>query len=896
MGKFPEITEALSKPKGAEFFKCALQVNNFEYGSKFRGKPVIAEDAFNLRLAENCKSNGIQVVGIADHCNVNHIENSRQVLNREGIVVFPGFEIASTEKIHMVCLYDPNTTRDQLNRYLGDLGAIDCEDEVVPSRLGCLEIARKVIVDHGGIWYASHMTGNNGLLKLDGPGDNYKHIWLEENHVVAGQIPGPIIDLPSKYKEIVENKKNGYVRQRKIASINAMDLVLPEDLGSASVSCSIKMTHPTIDALKQAFLDPDSRVRLNSESLICPQANIIAAAWTGGFLNGVRINFSENLNTIIGGRGAGKSTIVETIRYCLGIKPKSKDAETIHQNIIENAMGNGGSVTLLIKSQKQMGRSFFVKRQFKGLPEVFDESEKLSSLTPFDVLPSIEIFGQNEILDMARIDSERLGLLNRFLPEDASEMALIRSTRKSLETNRIKLLDAKKDLDETSALVGQLPKLEEQAAGFNSLGLDKKLADAGKLNREATIFKTSRENAASVSDEISNLKGLLFQDLEYLSKDSTKDLPNSTTLDTIKQAWIDFGIEGQSALTLIQASFTKLESVLKSSEAFWVTSKSKIEQALQEAVSTIPGFAGKAGADIGKQYLRIVADIESTKPASARLGSQNKVVADLETERRELLSEWSRIHQQQFTKISSASKAINDGRLKGKIKISVQSTGDRTELKEFLSKLAGIGPKKIEWIDKVDILLIQPFVQSLREGKEALLAIYGTDGLSPGTAEQIAKISDEQIYRLQEIELKDKITIGLNVAQAGNEQYKPLDNLSTGQKCTAILHLLLLENEDPLIVDQPEDHLDNAFIADRIVHEMRDQKCRRQFVFSTHNPNIPVFGDAEWIGALESGTNQAILPDERVGSIDKETVQDVVKIILEGGKAAFQTRRLKYGF
>jgi hypothetical protein len=110
------------------------------------------------------------------------------------------------------------------------------------------------------------------------------------------------------------------------------------------------------------------------------------------------------------------------------------------------------------------------------------------------------------------------------------------------------------------------------------------------------------------------------------------------------------------------------------------------------------------------------------------------------------------------------------------------------------------------------------------------------------------------------------------------------------------LHLLLLDNQDPLILDQPEDNLDNAFIAERIVTELRKAKLSRQFLFATHNANIPVFGDAEWIGVLSVEDDKGgILPDQQ-GAIDLPAIQQLAADILEGGKSAFNQRRDKYGF
>jgi hypothetical protein len=97
-------------------------------------------------------------------------------------------------------------------------------------------------------------------------------------------------------------------------------------------------------------------------------------------------------------------------------------------------------------------------------------------------------------------------------------------------------------------------------------------------------------------------------------------------------------------------------------------------------------------------------------------------------------------------------------------------------------------------------------------------------------------------------------------------------------------------------MDQPEDNLDNAFIADRIVTELRSAKIARQFIFATHNANIPVFGDAEWIGVFDATDDKASMPPDYQGAIDVPKVKEKAADILEGGRSAFNQRKAKYGF
>ena len=154
--------------------------------------------------------------------------------------------------------------------------------------------------------------------------------------------------------------------------------------------------------------------------------------------------------------------------------------------------------------------------------------------------------------------------------------------------------------------------------------------------------------------------------------------------------------------------------------------------------------------------------------------------------------------------------------------------------------------------------------------------------------------------RIEELELTTTTMIELNVAAEDAPLWKSLKSLSTGQKATAVLLLLLRDSDAPLIIDQPEDDLDNRFITEGIVPIIRKEKWRRQLVFSTHNANVPVLGDAEQILGLtasgEAVDGSASISHEHMGSIDSHSVRELIENTLEGGKEAFEIRRSKYGF
>jgi energy-coupling factor transporter ATP-binding protein EcfA2 len=142
-------------------------------------------------------------------------------------------------------------------------------------------------------------------------------------------------------------------------------------------------------------------------------------------------------------------------------------------------------------------------------------------------------------------------------------------------------------------------------------------------------------------------------------------------------------------------------------------------------------------------------------------------------------------------------------------------------------------------------------------------------------------------YDLEAVDLEDVPCIEL----LDGDKYKESPNLSTGQRCTTILPILLVQSERPLLIDQPEDNLDNAFIYETIVKALRAVRGTRQVIFVTHNPNIPVLGEAERIFVLESDGHNASV--RRVGSVDE--CKDDIETILEGGREAFLQRKRRYG-
>lgn len=878
----------------AKFWKCALQVNPSGY-IEYRGTDHgMTEEQYNQKLLEVALENDIKVIGLADHGNVDGVDSIRRLMNEHKIIVFPGFEIATTEKAHYVCLFAENTTTDQLNRYLGALGLTNPENGIWPSNLGGIALLTKV-EELGGFVYAAHAVDDSGILR-----QKLVHVW-QSPLLKAVQIPGTLDDLKNdeghSYRQILLNKNPDYKREIPIGIINAKDVAVPDDLANPKASCLIKMTTPCFTSFKLAFQDPESRVRLNSDVSEKYYSRIESLKVTGGYLDGVHIKFSEHLNAVIGGRGTGKSTLLECIRYVLGLRPIGKNALKQHEEIIKENLGKSGArVEVVIRSSKMNGRRFTVARRYGESTSIKDENGNPSTFTPADLLPEIELYGQNEIFEIAQDKTSQRQLLSRFLESGQHDSeSLIQEALGKLAENRQKLIEAQNNVAAIEDEVARLPKLEEQVGQFKSLGLEDKLKIVPFLETEKRLLKRISEEEGTNLDQAFQAVRDSLPDTVFLSESALNNLPHADNLRKIREELNKLRGEAEELLTQWHDKYAVAKTNIVRLGQELNTGILKEEELLEKTFKDLPSCEGKTGKQIGIEFQRLMKEIEQIRPKQTLIATRRKLSSELQKLRKSILDELSEIRAERSALFSRSLKKLNK-RLEGKLRLEVKAESDRTPVIQYLlgCKLDNVGEGRLSWLKDADPFSPVLLAELVRSGAEALRNTNW--GITPTVAEALSRLAPEQILKLEEIELPDLISIELNTAHEGQENFRPLDKLSTGQQCTAILHLLLLQNLDPLIMDQPEDNLDNAFIADRIVAELRSAKIARQFIFATHNANIPVFGDAEWIGVFEASEGQAQMPAEAQGAIDVARVRDMSAIILEGGKTAFNQRKTKYGF
>ncbi len=894
------IGRALKLPNGAKFYRCALQVNPHHYSSTFRGGVSGGDPAeYAKAMVEKARDLGISVLAITDHNSISAVNQFKAAAAGADVHILPGFELSSSEGVHVLCIYPEGTPDEKLSRFLGEFGITNTAPSTDPAQKTFVEILYKVR-QQGGVNIPAHATNQKGLLTVLN-GQPRIAAWKHPN-LRAIQIPGTVQDLPIEFKGIVENKNADYRRDDPadeslaVAVVNARDVSKPEDLEDPGASCLIKMSNVSIEGLRQAFLDPGSRIRLIPKTPATEtdgHAELLAMAWEGGFLDGAMVRFNPNLNVLVGGRGTGKSTIVESIRAALALEPIGDEARAAHDGIVRHVLKNGTKISLLVRAHRPARRDYRIERTIPNPPVVRDEGGNVSNLSPSDVLPRLEVYGQHEISELTKSREKLTRLLERFIDHSTPVDSQKEQTKRALERSRRGLIETRGELQQIDERLAALPGLEETLRRFRDAGLEDRLKDQSLLVREERILASLPERTAPFRDGLESLQEQVPIDRAFLTPKALEGLPAAATLAKANDVLERLQKDAQRSIESLRDALARADAGLEAIRVEWAARKQKAQSEYEQILRELQ----KSRVD-GEEFIRLRRKIEELRPLREQQAKVQKAEKEHADARRELLVKWEDIKAEEFRRLDRAAKTVNQ-KLRDRVQVEVTNAGDREPLFNVLrTHVGGRLSEAIDTLRGLPDLSLPQFVEACRTGTSSVSKQFG---LTPAQSERLTKAAPEVLMRIEELELPSTTAIHLNTAPLGEPaEWQSLEDLSTGQKATAVLLLLLLESDAPLIVDQPEDDLDNRFISEGVVPRMRAEKQRRQFVFSTHNANIPVLGDAELIVGLsatgEADHGRARIASDHLGSIDAQPVRELVEEILEGGKEAFERRRRKYRF
>jgi len=678
-----------------------------------------------------------------------------------------------------------------------------------------------------------------------------------------------------------------------MAIVYAKDVWDPSHLSEPYSSTWIKMSTVGVEGLRQSFLDPESRVRLTTDPVPEEHAELVAVAWDGGFLDGARVHFNENLNVLIGGRGVGKSTVVESLRYALGLEPVGADAKKAHDGIVRQVLQPGTKISLLTRTHRPARHEFLIERTVPNPPIVREIDGSVLALTPSNVLPRTEIFGQHEISEISKSHEKLTRLLERFVERDQALASRKQSLKRELEKSRQRLLDARSEHVGIHDRLAALPTLQETLKRYREAGLEDRLKEQSLIVREERILKSAEDRITPLREAAEHLRAQLPIDVAFLSPPALSDLPGKEILAEGADVLTDLSTEVENLLSQIDAAVAKASQRFSGVRRMWLERRDQVQAAYEEILRQLQ----RSRID-GEEFIRLQRQVEELRPLTERETTLSKLIEDQDARRRNLLAEWEDVKAKEFRELQKAAQSVSR-QLEGRVLVRVTFGGDREPLFSLLrNQIGGRLSEAIEILRTREQLSLAELAEACRAGGAQLEQKFG---IPRSQADRLSQASPDVVMQIEELDLAPTTEVRLNVAGDGQPpEWQTLDDLSTGQKATAVLLLLLLDSSAPLVVDQPEDDLDNRFITDGVVPKMREGKRRRQFMFSTHNANIPVLGDAELIVGLvargEAGRGHADIPGDRLGSIDSTGAREFAEEILEGGKDAFELRRLKYGF
>ena len=887
----PAIATPRERRSGAHFYKCALQVNPFEY-LRTNSKPIRFNTAtdYNTAMVEACRNNGIHAIAVTDHYEIHTSVSLMDACRSNGISVFPGFEAKTKDGVHLLCLFDLDVTVEEIERRIGGCDIPSTRDASSTGRHDVLEFL-EASKGWGAICIAAHVTAGGGLLRQLSK-EPRVNAWKSPD-LLACSLSGSIDDVDEGDRLILRNKCAEYSRKQPVAIINAKDVDDPEELSEPGTSCFLKMVDVSLEGLRQAFLDPESRVRLHGEEDTRANYEFVSMKWTGGFLDDTEIFFNPNLNVLLGGRGAGKSTVIESLRYVLRREPRDDSSMSAHRGIVRNVLREGTKVSLRIRSAQPSVNEYTIERTVPNPPVVLKTNGERTDLAPEDVFPEVVVCGQREISELTADAAGLARLLEVFLDPDPSLDDRQADLSRELAKNRHALLQARRELRATRDRLATLPGLEEQLERFRDAGFEDRLRERTLVVREESLLNSVPERLESLRALVSNLAVELPIDRAFLSERALEDLPGRAILNDLNPVLTSLSSDLEANAAEMERSLGKADRRIDEVRARWAARKTEVETTYQKILRGLG-----EGAVQGGELIRLREQIERLRPLRQREELSLQAESEHADRRQTLLREWQDLQSARLLRLQRAAKKLSR-QLSGRVAIGVSPATDRSPVMQILREQVGGRLDSVEQaLRRAEDFSLREFAIRCREGADALRKHYG---ITPSQALSVAGAPDEALMLIEEVDLGAQTALRLNTAPtSGPPQWKEIDQLSKGQKATAVLLLMLLKADGPLVVDQPEDDLDNRFISANIVPRLRAAKRERQFVLSTHNANIPVLGDAELILGLtaagEAGVGSAQIRDDHRGSIDQETVKELIEELLEGGRTAFETRQRKYGF
>ena len=627
----------------------------------------------------------------------------------------------------------------------------------------------------------------------------------------------------------------------------------------------IKIGDYNFEAVKFALQDKDFRVK--KEKPIIENGYIKSISFDGSSckLDGQTIEFSSSMNNLVGVRGAGKSSIIEAIRYGLDLPFGNNSIDISYKNeLVKQLLGSAGKITIKIKNSD--GKEFTVDRVFNHALEIKLDGE-LRNLNTSLILKKPLYFGQKDLSNY-RDDFEN-DLISKLIGDKTKDIEQKIETKK--QEIRIQLENIKKydNLENKKEEVNQkIEELNLKIEEFKKHNIEEKLKKQIEFDKDnsnfTNIIKDLQDFRNDVNSFLSSYEdGKFFDNLKNYQSTENQDIFNELykIIDRSKQNFLDISNQLKQLLDTFK-NINTVNTTFKDRYKAFNDEFLKIQREIN--------LPNNLRADDFINYTKM---LNSQKLMKNEIEKSFEKKLDNDNNLKKLLSELNELYREEFKIIDEEVQKINESQ--ESISIKSEFKANKNEFDKFLRNIfGGSGLMKNDYdmltSNYVDPIAIYEDFENISLGGNKLLLFR--------------ERFKDSLASMLTYKVPNKIDIFYNG--------KELTKHSLGQRASALIIFILTQKDnDVIIIDQPEDDLDNQTIYKEVIKELIKLKSKTQFIFATHNANIPVLGDCEQIVVCDYEEKKI---NVEMGSIDNHNIQQKIINIMEGGQDAFNKRREIY--
>ncbi len=596
-----------------------------------------------------------------------------------------------------------------------------------------------------------------------------------------------------------------------------------------------------------------------------------------GFLAGLDLHFSDGLNVIIGPRGSGKTSIIELLRFCIGGRGATSDSDSQSREHASSILGSG-RVTATVVNE---GQQIVVSRSAN------EDEPRISG----DFIKPL-IFSQAEIERIGLESRGRLAILDGFAKQTTTVEE--RTLEGPIRSYTIELRELGNELDSVEE---QIENLAAAPAALDAIIIEQQqlsseidqpsrqqaqLERTGFLLAAATTRLRQLRETKAILEEWRGSGAHLLHNFPSLS-----EWPSSAG-DTDPLHIVRSHLEtSKTEFSEILRSFQRM---IQEVETMEISTREEIFP-LEESMRTIRKEVEFLRAGAGEASRRLAAlqeQVAHLHALQSRASHLSQRIDDVRKQRLMRLRGLQQLRDDRYSYRADTARSLNE-LLAPRIMIRVEQGGDSPAyVGTIQAALRGSGLHYNTLASQLaEALSPYELAEAVESGDHLSVSqmAHLPEDRAAKVVAAIARSGTEDIVTAQ---IHDQVTMYL---LDGNE-FKPTTALSTGQRCTVVLSILLGFPTRGLVIDQPEDHLDNAFIVDTLISAIRNQKPFTQMIFTTHNPNIPVLGDANKIFLMGSDGQRGF--EKYSGPLDSQQSVQAITTVMEGGRAAFEQRARFY--